>query len=204
MHPRKGVARDRSGVELSGVTGPEPGTWLHRGETVLYDSPWVRLAIADVLLPDGTQVDHHLVRMPRPAAATIIVRNTSVLLLHRHRFITDTWGWEIPAGAVDEGESVEAAAIREAREESGWEPTTVEPLCRFHPANGILDQAFHIFISHDAVDTGGPTDTNEAARIDWVPVPEVRRMLLDGRITDGLSFGAIGYAFTAGALPHDP
>jgi len=194
------VAGDRLGFELNGVPAPEPGTWLHRGETVLYDSPWVRLAIADVLMPDGTQVDHHLVRMPRPAAGTIIVRDGSVLLLHRHRFITDTWGWEIPAGAVDEGESVEAAAIREAREESGWRPATVELLCRFHPANGILDQVFHIFLSRDAVDAGGPTDTNEAARVEWVPVDEVRRMVLDGRVSDGLSFGALAYAFTAAAL----
>jgi 8-oxo-dGTP pyrophosphatase MutT (NUDIX family) len=194
------VEGDRVGVQLSGVPAPEPGTWLRRGETVLYDSPWVRLAIADVLMPDGTQVDHHVVRMPRPAAGTIILRDGAVLLLHRHRFITDTWGWEIPAGAVDDGESVEEAAIREAREESGWRPTTVELLCRFHPANGILDQAFHIFLTRDAVDAGGPTDTNEAARVEWVPVDEVRRMLLDGRVSDGLSFGALAYAFTAAAL----
>ena len=41
------------------------------------------------------------VRMPREAAGTIIVREGRVLLMYRHRFITDTWGWEIPAGAVD-------------------------------------------------------------------------------------------------------
>jgi 8-oxo-dGTP pyrophosphatase MutT (NUDIX family) len=179
---------------------PAVGTWSNRGETTIYDSPWVRLVVADVLMPDGTQVDHHVVRMPRPAAGTVIVRDGAVLLLHRHRFITSSWGWEIPAGAVDADEAIEAAAIREAAEESGWRPTAVEPLCRFFPADGLVDQEFHIFLARDAVDLGGPTDHNEAARIEWVPVAEVRAMLLDGRITDGLSFGALAFAFTAGAL----
>ncbi len=179
---------------------PPEGTWLHRGEQVLYDSAWVRLVLADVVMPDGTQVDHHVVRMPRPAAGTIIVRDGRVLLLHRHRFITDTWGWEIPAGAVDEGETVTQAAIREAAEESGWRPGTVAHLCTFHPANGVVDQAFHIFVSRDAVDVGEPTDRNEAARIEWLDVADVRSMLLGGAITDGLSFGALSYAFVAGAI----
>lgn len=179
---------------------PPDGTWLHRGEQVIYDCAWLSLVVADVVMPDGTQVDHHVVRLPRPAAGTIIVRDGSVLLLYRHRFITDTWGWEIPAGAVDEGETIEAAAIREATEESGWRPTTVESVCAFNPANGVLDQVFHIFVSRDAVDAGEPTDRNEAARIDWFDVATVRRMLLDGDINDGLSFGGLLYAITAGVI----
>jgi 8-oxo-dGTP pyrophosphatase MutT (NUDIX family) len=138
--------------------------------------------------------------MPRPAAGTIIVRDGHVVMLWRHRFITDTWGWEIPAGSVDDGESVEAAAVREAVEEAGWRPRTVDHLCSFHPANGLLDQTFHIFVSRDAEPTGGPTDINEAARIEWVDVDRIRALLLGGEITDGLTFAALGYAFTAGAL----
>ena len=176
------------------------GRWVFRRDTVIYDSDWVRLATADVTMPDGTRIDHHVVRMPRPAAGTIVVDGGRVLLLWRHRFITDTWGWEIPAGTVDAAESIEDAAIREAAEESGWRPRTVRHLCAFHPANGLLDQTFHIFVSTDAEATDGPTDLNEAARIEWVPVDRVRGLLLGGEITDGLTFAALGYAFTGGTL----
>lgn len=177
-----------------------PGRWIDRGDTVIYDSPWVRLVTTDVVLPDGTRIDHHVVRMERPAAGTIVIRDDEVLLMWRHRFITDSWGWEIPAGGADRGEDLAEAARREALEETGWEPQTVTPLCRFHPANGLLDQSFHIFVTTDAVHRGAPTDPNEAARIAWVAVDEVRRLLLGGEITDGLSFGALTYAFTAGVL----
>jgi len=200
------VAGDRSGVELSDIPTAPPsggvprGTWLNRGERVIYDSAWVQLVVADVLMPDGTQGDHHVVRMPREAAGTIIERDQRVLLMYRHRFITDTWGWEIPAGAVDADETVEAGAIREAVEESGWEPVTLAPLCRFFPANGVLAQTFHIFVSRDAVHRGEPTDTNESTRIEWFTPDAVRDLLRDREITDGLSFGALAYALATGAI----
>lgn len=181
--------------------GPVPdGTWLHRREHVLYDSEWVRLAVADVVMPDGTQVDHHVVRVPRQAAGTIVVRDDAILLLYRHRFITDTWGWEIPAGAVDDGETWEQAAIRESLEESGWEPQSVTRLCSFHPANGLLDQTFHIFLSSDAVHRGEPHDRNEATRIEWLARSDVVDMLRDGAISDGLSFAGLAYALATGAI----
>jgi 8-oxo-dGTP pyrophosphatase MutT (NUDIX family) len=195
------VAGDRIGRQLSEPGNPPaPGTWLNRGEHTIYDSAWVRLTIADVLMPDGTQVDHHVVRMPRQAAGTIIVRDRKVLLLFRHRFITDTWGWEIPAGAVDEGETLEQAAVRESIEESGWEPRSVESLCAFHPANGVLAQTFYIFLSRDAEHRGEPSDTNEASRIEWFHVEDVRQMVRVGEISDGLSFGGLTYALATGAL----
>jgi 8-oxo-dGTP pyrophosphatase MutT (NUDIX family) len=192
------VAGDRGCVELSDHLAT--GTWQHRGERVLYDSDWVRLAIADVLLPDGSQVDHHLVRMPRPAAGTVIVDAGRVLLMYRHRFITDTWGWEIPAGMLDDGETADQAAIRESLEESGWEPRSVQPLCSFNPAAGVLDQSFHIFVSTDAVHRGDPIDINEAARIEWHAIDRVVAMLGAGEIGDGLSFGALSFALATGVL----
>jgi 8-oxo-dGTP pyrophosphatase MutT (NUDIX family) len=170
------------------------GAWFVRGERTIYRSDWLTLAVVDVVMPDGTQIDHHVVRLPREAAGTIITRDGKVLLLYRHRFITDTWGWEIPAGAVDDGETIEQAAIREAVEESGWLPATVNEVCRFHPANGVMQQTFHIFVSNDAVDSGQPADCNEAVRVEWFTVDTVRAMLAAGDINDGLSFGGLSYA----------
>lgn len=176
------------------------GTWLHRGERTIYDSEWVRLAVADVVLPDGRRIDHHVVRLPGPAAGTLAVVDGVVLLQYRHRFITDTWGWEIPAGRVDPGESPLDAARREALEETGWEPLALEPLCRFPPANGLLDQVYVVFLARGAVHRGDPEDPNEAAEVAWVPIDEVRRRLRDGEIGDGLSFGALAFAFATGVL----
>jgi 8-oxo-dGTP pyrophosphatase MutT (NUDIX family) len=39
-----------------------------------------------------------------------------VLLLWRHRFLADKWGWEIPGGLIDEDKEPADTAIRELEE----------------------------------------------------------------------------------------
>lgn len=175
--------------------------WRVHGERVLYDSDWVRLSLADVEIPGGERFEHHVVRMPNNAAGTVVHdRDRGVLLLWRHRFITDTWGWEIPAGGMDAGETPEAAAARETLEETGWRPGTLRPLVRFAPANGICDQIFDTFVADGATYVGDPSDAGESERIEWVSVDELRRIVRDNEMTDGLSLTACAYALAFGEL----
>jgi 8-oxo-dGTP pyrophosphatase MutT (NUDIX family) len=171
--------------------------WDVHGERAVYDSEWVRLTLADVELPDGHRFDHHVVRMPTAASGVIVNDDDrGVLLLWRHRFITDTWGWEIPAGRIDAGETPEAAGARETLEETGWRPGPVRPLTTYHPINGTSDATFHLFISDGAVHEGDPSDPYESERIEWVPWPAIRDEIAAGRVTDGLSLTALLWAMT--------
>ncbi len=175
--------------------------WTVHGEQVIYDSDWVRLSLVDVEVPDSHRFDHHVVRLPRHAAGVVVHDpDRGVLLLWRHRFITDTWGWEVPAGGLDEGETPEAGGRREAREETGWEPGPLELLCTYHPSNGLTDQTFHLFLAHGADHVGDPEDPSESERIEWVPLDDVRAHIRDGLVTDGLSLTALTYALATGAL----
>jgi len=175
--------------------------WQVHGERVLYDSNWVRLALVDVEIPGGERFEHHVVRMPYNAAGAVVhERDRGVLLLWRHRFITDTWGWEIPAGGINPGETPEAAAARETLEETGWRPGVLRPLVHFHPSNGLSDQTFHTFVADGASHVGDPTDAGESERIEWVPVDETRRIVRAGEMTDGLSLTAVAYALAFGEL----
>jgi 8-oxo-dGTP pyrophosphatase MutT (NUDIX family) len=117
-----------------------------------------------------------------------------VLLLWRHRFITDSWGWEVPAGAVDPGESSIEAAAREVLEETGWQPGPLSHLASYHPTNGLSDQRFDLFLAAGATLFGDPSDPGEAERVEWVPVTEVRELVRRGEVADGLSLTALLFA----------
>jgi len=168
--------------------------WTVHGERSIYSSPWVGLALVDVEIPGGERFDHHVVRVPSQAVGTIVHDDErGVLLLWRHRFITDTWGWEIPAGGVDQGEALEAAAAREVLEETGWRCGTLAHQVTYHPSNGLSDQTFHIYVADGAEHVGEPTDPSESERIEWVPVDDLRRHAAEGRITDGLSLTGVSH-----------
>ena len=167
--------------------------WTVHGERVLYDSPWVGLSLVDVEVPGGERFEHHVVRSPRPAVGCVVhdPARGLLLLLWRHRFITDTWGWEVPAGGVDPGEPLEQAAAREVLEETGWRPGPLTRLHGYHPSNGLSDQRFELFAAAGAAYVGAPTDPGESSRVEWVPEAEAARLVRDGQVQDGLSLTAL-------------
>lgn len=166
--------------------------WTSHGQRWVYESPWVSVALVDVEVPDGPRFEHHVVRMPW-AAAGVVVHDPArgVLLLWRHRFITGTWGWEVPAGGVDAGETVEQAAAREVLEETGWRPGPLRRLHGYHPSNGLSDQRFELLAADGASYVGEPSDPAESSRVEWVPVSRVRQLVREGAVTDGLSLSAL-------------
>ncbi len=172
--------------------------WTVHGERDLYRSEWVSLTLADVELPSGRRFEHHVVRMPAEASGVVVEDpERGVLLLWRHRFVTDTWGWEVPAGRVDEGETPEEAGRRETLEETGWSPGPLVHLTTYFPHNGTSDATFHLYRADGATHVGAPSDPDEAERVEWVPWPRLREELAAGRVRDGLSLTALLWVLAA-------
>lgn len=156
--------------------------WINHGEKVVTETPWFRLLLADVELPDGRHLDHYLLRQ-RPVVLTACVNPASaVLMLYRHRFIPDSWGWELPSGVVDPGEDLEIAAARETLEETGWRPGPLKHLFSVEPSGGFSDAVHHAYVADDAEYEGPPADAIESDRIEWIPLADVAAMIQLGEI----------------------
>jgi 8-oxo-dGTP pyrophosphatase MutT (NUDIX family) len=160
--------------------------WTIHGRRTIYDSPWISLDLVDVEQPDGQRYEQHVVRMARPVAATVITDDAGrVLLMWRHRHVTDTWGWEIPSGRIEHGEAPEQAAAREAEEETGWRPGPLRLLVASQPSNGSIDTVHYVFHARTATCTGTPTDRSEAERIEWMPQADIPALIARGEIVSG-------------------
>jgi 8-oxo-dGDP phosphatase len=151
--------------------------WKTHGERQIYTNKWVNLCLVDVQQPDGRRWEYHVVRLRHLAVAAVVNDRQEVLMMWRHRFITDSWAWELPMGLIEEGESPEQAAAREVLEETGWRPGPIKPLIYAEPANGITDSQHHVFRADGATYDGPPTEKNESDRIEWIPLSEVRGMI---------------------------
>lgn len=102
---------------------------------------------------------------PTPAiAAAVIVHDGRVLLVKR-RVAEGMLSWQFPAGTIEDGESPDVAAVREAHEETGL---AVQPLKllgeRVHPATGrmMIYIACHVMAGDAAV-----VDDEELADFTW-------------------------------------
>lgn len=102
------------------------------------------------------------------------------------QYTVDEWCWEIPAGGVKNGQTIEAAAHQELLEEVGGTTSRpVEYLGRFFLANGICNETGHIFLA-SGVEVGTPQhEPAEIMSVHLVPVTEALRMARSGEITDG-------------------
>ncbi|MEU5690573.1 NUDIX domain-containing protein [Actinosynnema sp. NPDC020468] len=145
----------------------------------MYDNRWVKVALADVEAPNGRRWEYHVVHLARIAIALIVNDREEALMLWRHRFPIDRWGYELLGGLVEDGEEGAAAAAREAAEESGWRPVgEPEHLIGFEPLPGQITAPVDIYLWREAEHVGEPTDTEEVGRVEWVPlgrVPELAR-----------------------------
>jgi hypothetical protein len=79
-----------------------------------YDNRWVRVELVEVQTSSGARFEHHVVHLGRIAIALIVNEREEVLMLYRHRFAVDQWGYELLGGLVEDGEDPAATAAREA------------------------------------------------------------------------------------------
>jgi len=123
-----------------------------------------------------------------------------ILMIDHYRVITGRRGWELPAGRVDPGESVEETARRELLEETGYSASVWATLAEYHPSNGSSTQVFHVKIARDLTRRSEPTDRNETMGLRWFDTQEIRQLVRTNEIYDGLSLTALGWATMLGMV----
>lgn len=128
-----------------------------------------------------------MIEFDREAVAAIVVDSRDRLLfVHSYRYCVDATTRELPAGAIEEGESILQAAKREVCEETGYETTSPELLYTYWPMNGISDKVFHITRCRAKSRTGN-FDTNEVDEVKWFSREEIKGMMASGELKDGFT-----------------
>jgi len=128
---------------------------------------------------------------PEAPTASSLVPSVNVVVVNRAQEIlmirrSDNDNWAVPGGAVDLGESVAQAAIRETREESGIECEITGLVGIYsdprhvilYTSNGEARQEFSIALTARAV-SGVPTPSEESTEVRWVPAHDVLSLTMD-------------------------
>jgi len=108
-----------------------------------------------------------------PVVAGVIIKQDNKYLLIQEKKLKVYGLWNFPAGHVDIGESIEEAAIREAKEEVGYNVELVKKICVDH--NSANEPVKHVF---EAKITSGDLKFPEDEILDakWFSFEEIKNM----------------------------
>jgi ADP-ribose diphosphatase len=149
-----------------------------------------------VRLPHGREADLEVVRHEGSIVLIPIASDGRVLLVRQYRHAVGRFLWELPAGSLETGEDVAAAAARECQEELGLIADHLERLHTFFPTPGFCTEAMTYFKATGlrtpgAGDPVAHQDEDESIEVGSFSTAEVRQMIDAGEIADLKTVAAV-------------
>ncbi len=138
-----------------------------------------------VKLPNGRETTLDVIRHPPSVILIPILDSEKVILVRQYRYALDKWIWELPAGNVEPGETLDAAARRECAEETGRIPSTVKQVGTFFPIPGYCDEKMYFYLVTKLRPTKSfKLDRDEILTPHVFPLEEAKNMVSNGTIID--------------------
>lgn len=148
--------------------------------------------------PSGAERDFVVLDCPDWVNIIPITDDGQVILIKQYRHGTKTVTLEVPGGVVEPGESPQAAAIRELREESGYIATRVKSLGFVDPNPAIQGNRSHSFLAEGCtLDGAQQPDSFEQIEIVLRPLQDIPKLIRSGKISHSLiiaSFALMHFA----------
>lgn len=175
---------DDTGGQPGDDAGGDPGEnrpdsdrhdWPVLESHVEYETGWYTGGYDLVEQPDGSTKRYYWAELP-PAVVVVAVADDRVLMVEQYRPILREYCLELPAGIVEDSESFSAAATRELREETGFEPAGVSLIEEFWVATGVLRHRRGIVWAEGLEPTERDLDANEFLSVRPIPVADALSM----------------------------
>ena len=119
-----------------------------------------------------------------------------VVVVRQYRFGIERVTTEIPAGIVEAGESSQAAAARELKEETGYTASEWEYLKYVEPNPAYLNNKCHLWLAKNVQKTHSPElDDGEDVVTSLMTLEDLRQEISEGRLRHSLALVALSHVF---------
>ena len=162
----------------------------------LYSGRILDVDIDRVRFPDGSTGELEIIRHPGASAVVPVAQSDGasqpiVTLIRQYRYAAEGFMWEIPAGKLDPGETPEACARRELREETGLYGGQLDYLSTIHTTPGFTDEVIHLYVAL-YLESGTPShEANEFIEVHEFPLDFLLDLIDGGEISDAKTICAL-------------
>lgn len=159
------------------------------GRKPIYESQWINLYIDKVLLPSGKIIEkYHQLEYPKESIVVLLLNSKNdICFIRALRYTTQKIEWELPAGGIDTGEDILAAAQREVIEETGLKMKNLKLLYTYNPSNGMSNQIVHVIFGKTEGNNQKGFDTDEVKEVKWLSSDKTKELIFKNEIRDGIS-----------------
>lgn len=164
----------------------------------IYESDWINLYIDKMEMPSGDIIEkYHQLDYPKESVSVLCInQNQEICLVRSLRYTTNQIEWEVPAGSIDNNETPIDSAIREFKEETGYDLVTPQIIHSYHSSNGMSNELIHIVSGQIKSLHQSDYQTDEISSVHWLNSKKVSKMILNKQITDGISLMPLLFLFS--------
>ena len=163
------------------------GEWSFLDSTPRYTRNRLTLREDRWRLPDGKDAVYPILAIGVTVGVLGFVDDARIVVVGQYRHLWREYSWELPGGGALPGETPEAAAPRELREEGGDRAERLTFLTRCYPSNAYLAEVADCDVGHGVTPDPLPADSDEFLERRLLPIEEAIRMALGGEITESVS-----------------
>ena len=146
----------------------------------------------EILLPDGKPSAREYIRHVGAVCVVPLTRDGRVIVERQFRYPLGEVMTEIPAGKLDgRGEDRLSAAKRELCEETGVTADEWTFLGDYHPTPAYSDERISMYLARGLHSGDRKLDEDEFLNVQTVPLAQLVKEILDGKITDGKTQAAV-------------
>lgn len=153
-----------------------------------------RIKLEDInMMAFGKLIPSYIaVNVKRDSVVVLVKKEEKLLVTKNYRFLINKNSIELPAGEIEENESIINAAKREVLEETGIQIKNEQIISMIHPSNGITNQQIYIvFAEYESGNLKKQED--EIVNVYWMKKQEIENKIKNGEITDGPSIVSISF-----------
>lgn len=167
----------------------------------IYTGRVINLDVDTVRFPNGSVGELEMIRHPGASAVVPFLSDPSgedpqLLLIRQYRYAAEGYLYEIPAGRLDPGETPDACARRELREETGCGALRVEHLFTIYTTPGFTDERIHLFMADGLTRGENAREADEFIEMETMSLSRALGLVESGEIQDAKT--ALGLLYAAG------